>query len=146
LLYISHYVHCQTFVFSSHFLANLLLEHLIISLDTEGICACHCNNLISITFPHSAPALSSKASTKPPVRTTSDDVTSRSAWKAYTNGDLSQKVDFDDNSGFGVAAPFLKSFMQVPTVNYQCYQNETGMNVFSMKFWLEHLGSWFGWL
>lgn len=66
-------------------------------------------------LPISAPALSSKASTKPPLRTTSDDVTSRSAWKAYTNGDLSQKVDFDDNSGFGVAAPFLKSFMQVGT-------------------------------
>lgn len=66
-------------------------------------------------LPISAPALSSKASTKPPLRTTSDDVTSRSAWKAYTNGDFSQKVDFDDNSGFGVAAPFLKSFMQVGT-------------------------------
>lgn len=64
-------------------------------------------------LPISAPVLSSKAATKPPLRTTSDDVSSRSPWKAYTNGELSQKVDFDDNSGFGVAAPFLKSFMQV---------------------------------
>ncbi|GAB4835330.1 Golgi transport complex subunit 1 [Ancistrocladus abbreviatus] len=64
-------------------------------------------------LPISAPALSSRSATKVPIRTSSDDIASRSSWKAYANGDLSQKIDFDDSSSFGVAAPFLKSVMQV---------------------------------
>lgn len=64
-------------------------------------------------LPISAPALSSRAVAKAPIRTSSDDVSSRSPWKAYTNGEFSPKASLDDNSSFGVAAPFLKSFMQV---------------------------------
>ncbi|KAK9735872.1 hypothetical protein RND81_04G234100 [Saponaria officinalis] len=66
-------------------------------------------------LPISAPALSSRASTKAPIRTSSDDVSSRGSLKAYANGEFSQKIDFDDNSSFGAATPFLKSFMQVGT-------------------------------
>lgn len=43
----------------------------------------------------------------------SRDANSRSSWNTYPNGELSQKVDLDDDSSFGVATPFLKSFMQV---------------------------------
>lgn len=57
--------------------------------------------------------MSSRAVAKAPIRTSSDDVSSRSPWKAYTNGEFSPKASLDDNSSFGVAAPFLKSFMQV---------------------------------
>ncbi|KAL9233540.1 hypothetical protein vseg_008523 [Gypsophila vaccaria] len=64
-------------------------------------------------LPISAPALSSRATTKAPMRTSSDDVSSRSSLAAYANGEFSQKIDFDDNSSFGAATPFLKSFMQV---------------------------------
>ncbi|XP_021772258.1 conserved oligomeric Golgi complex subunit 1-like [Chenopodium quinoa] len=65
-------------------------------------------------LPISTPALSSRAATKSPIRTSSDDVSSRSPW-AHTNGEFSQKALLDDNSGFGVAAPFLKSVMSVGT-------------------------------
>ncbi|GMH19412.1 hypothetical protein Nepgr_021253 [Nepenthes gracilis] len=64
-------------------------------------------------LPISAPALSSRGATKAPIRTSSDDISMRSPWKAYANGDPSQKIDFDDNSTGSVAAPFLKSFMQI---------------------------------
>ncbi|KAG6718962.1 hypothetical protein I3842_04G179300 [Carya illinoinensis] len=64
-------------------------------------------------LPISAPALSSRGTTKTSISTTSDDISSRTSWKAYTNGELSRKMDLDDNSSFGVAAPLLKSFMQV---------------------------------
>ncbi|KAK9292288.1 hypothetical protein L1049_020252 [Liquidambar formosana] len=64
-------------------------------------------------LPISAPALSSRGTTKTSTPTSSGDISSRSSWKAYANGELSQKIDFDDNSSFGVATPFLKSFMQV---------------------------------
>ncbi|CAO2832628.1 unnamed protein product [Amaranthus hypochondriacus] len=63
-------------------------------------------------LPISAPALSSRAATKTPLRTSSDDVSSRSPWKA-SNGEFSHQALFDDNSSFGVAAPFFKSVMQV---------------------------------
>ncbi|KAL2941385.1 Conserved oligomeric Golgi complex subunit 1 [Bienertia sinuspersici] len=63
-------------------------------------------------LPISAPVLSSRA-TKTPIRTTSDDVSSRSQWKAHTNSEFSQTAHLDDNSSFGVATPFLKSVMQV---------------------------------
>ncbi|KAK4608347.1 hypothetical protein RGQ29_001956 [Quercus rubra] len=64
-------------------------------------------------LPISAPALSSRGTTKTSITAPSDDISSRTSWKAYTNGDLSRKMDLDDNSSFGVAAPLLKSFMQV---------------------------------
>lgn len=64
-------------------------------------------------LPISAPALSSRTATKAPIRTSSDDVSSRSLWNAHTNGEFSQKAHMDDNSSFGVATPFLKSVMQV---------------------------------
>lgn len=64
-------------------------------------------------LPISAPALSSRGTTKTSIPTSSDDASSRSPWKAYANGELSQKIDFDDTSSFGVATPLLKSFMQV---------------------------------
>ncbi|KAL1175149.1 hypothetical protein V6Z11_A04G070000 [Gossypium hirsutum] len=64
-------------------------------------------------LPISAPALSSRGNNGKPIMAASNDVTSRSSWKAYTNGELSQKGDLDDNQSFGVATPFLKSFMQV---------------------------------
>ncbi|PPS00846.1 hypothetical protein GOBAR_AA19813 [Gossypium barbadense] len=63
-------------------------------------------------LPISAPALSSRGNNGKPIMAASNDVTSRSSWKAYTNGELSQKGDLDDNQSFGVATPFLKSFMQ----------------------------------
>ncbi|KAK9943172.1 hypothetical protein M0R45_008790 [Rubus argutus] len=64
-------------------------------------------------LPISAPALSSRGTTaKTSIPTSSDDISSRSTWKAYTNGELSRSIDFDDNSSFGVAVPILKSFMQ----------------------------------
>ncbi|GLT87998.1 hypothetical protein SLE2022_060440 [Rubroshorea leprosula] len=64
-------------------------------------------------LPISAPALSSRGTTKTSIPASSDSIISKSSWKTYSNGELSQKVDLDDNSSFGVAAPFLKSFMQV---------------------------------
>jgi hypothetical protein len=57
--------------------------------------------------------LSSRGTTKTSISTPSDDISSRTSWKAYTTGELSRKMDLDDNSSFGVAAPLLKSFMQV---------------------------------
>ncbi|VFQ69119.1 unnamed protein product [Cuscuta campestris] len=64
-------------------------------------------------LPISAPALSSKATSKPRISTSLDHVSPRSSWKSYSNDELSQKVDGDENSGLGMAAPLLKSFMQV---------------------------------
>lgn len=64
-------------------------------------------------LPISAPALSAKGTSKASSSTSMDDVSARSSWKSYTQEELSRNIDFDDNSGFGVATPFLKSFMQV---------------------------------
>ncbi|XP_021297373.1 conserved oligomeric Golgi complex subunit 1 isoform X2 [Herrania umbratica] len=64
-------------------------------------------------LPISAPALSSRGTSGTPITAASNDIASRSSWKAYTNGELSRKVVLDDNPSFGVATPFLKSFMQV---------------------------------
>ncbi|CAL5421079.1 unnamed protein product [Camellia sinensis] len=64
-------------------------------------------------LPISAPALSSRGTTTASISTSRDDVSSRSSWKSYTNEELSRNIDIDDDSSFGVAAPFLKSFMQV---------------------------------
>ncbi|KAK3002830.1 hypothetical protein RJ639_018861 [Escallonia herrerae] len=64
-------------------------------------------------LPISAPALSAKGATKASISTSIDDVSSRSSWRNYTHDELSRKIDIDDNSSFGVAAPLFKSFMQV---------------------------------
>ncbi|OIV90581.1 hypothetical protein TanjilG_01662 [Lupinus angustifolius] len=63
-------------------------------------------------LPISAPALSSRG-TKKTIFPSSNDISSRSSWNSITNGQLPQKINLDDNSSLGVAAPFLKSFMQV---------------------------------
>ncbi|ESQ41622.1 hypothetical protein EUTSA_v10012518mg [Eutrema salsugineum] len=63
-------------------------------------------------LPISAPALSSRSSNKVSIPVTSNEASSRNSWNAFTNGNLSQASDLDDNSSFGVASPFLKSFMQ----------------------------------
>ncbi|KAK4268763.1 hypothetical protein QN277_025371 [Acacia crassicarpa] len=63
-------------------------------------------------LPISAPALSSRG-TKKTFAPSSNEPTSRSSWNSLTNAELSQKMNLDDNSSLGVAAPFLKSFMQV---------------------------------
>ncbi|XP_028787170.1 conserved oligomeric Golgi complex subunit 1 [Neltuma alba] len=63
-------------------------------------------------LPISAPALSSRG-TKKTFAPSSSEHSSRSSWNSLTNGELSQKMNLDDNSSLGVAAPFLKSFMQV---------------------------------
>ncbi|KEH43414.1 hypothetical protein MTR_1g492720 [Medicago truncatula] len=59
----------------------------------------------------SAPALSSRGPKKT-FTPSSNEISSRSSWNSITNGDLSQKINLDDSSSLGVAAPFLKSFMQ----------------------------------
>ncbi|CAN0898933.1 Conserved oligomeric Golgi complex subunit 1 [Linum grandiflorum] len=64
-------------------------------------------------LPISAPALSSRGTGKSSFRASMDDVSSRNMWKAYANSEHSSKIDFDDNSSFGVATPIFKSFMQV---------------------------------
>ncbi|XP_022720209.1 conserved oligomeric Golgi complex subunit 1-like isoform X2 [Durio zibethinus] len=64
-------------------------------------------------LPISAPALSSRGTTGKPITAASNDISPRSSWKAYTNGELSRKGDLDDHPSFGVATPILKSFMQV---------------------------------
>ncbi|KAJ7969395.1 conserved oligomeric Golgi complex subunit 1 [Quillaja saponaria] len=64
-------------------------------------------------LPISAPALSLRRTSKTLIPTSPDNISSRNSWKSLANGDLSQKIDFDDNSSISVAAPFLKSFMQV---------------------------------
>ncbi|KAK4479236.1 hypothetical protein RD792_014747 [Penstemon davidsonii] len=63
-------------------------------------------------LPISAPALSSRSTASTSGSTSMDDVYSRSSWKSYKN-DESRNIDVDENSSLGVAAPFLKSFMQV---------------------------------
>ncbi|XP_043721124.1 conserved oligomeric Golgi complex subunit 1-like [Telopea speciosissima] len=66
----------------------------------------------------SAPALSSRGTSKSSLPMTSVDVASRSSWKTISSGELSPKLDFDDNSSFGIATPFLKSFMQVKGLTF----------------------------
>ncbi|OUZ99293.1 hypothetical protein BVC80_717g12 [Macleaya cordata] len=66
-------------------------------------------------LPISAPALSSRGTAKSALPSSSEDVSSRSSWKSYPSGEMSQKLEFDDSSSFGVATPLFKSFMQVGT-------------------------------
>uniref|UniRef100_A0A0E0MLH3 Conserved oligomeric Golgi complex subunit 1 n=1 Tax=Oryza punctata TaxID=4537 RepID=A0A0E0MLH3_ORYPU len=61
-------------------------------------------------LPISAPALSSREH-KSSLQSTSDDSTSRSPWKSYSNGERSTAPEFDDNVSLGGAAPLLKSFV-----------------------------------
>ncbi|KAH0855345.1 LOW QUALITY PROTEIN: hypothetical protein HID58_013711, partial [Brassica napus] len=63
-------------------------------------------------LPISAPALSSRSTNKVSTPVTSNESSSRNSWNAFTNGELSQTSDLEDDSSFGVASPFLKSFMQ----------------------------------
>ncbi|XP_013628190.1 PREDICTED: conserved oligomeric Golgi complex subunit 1-like [Brassica oleracea var. oleracea] len=63
-------------------------------------------------LPISAPALSSRSTNKVSTPVTSNESSSRFSWNAFTNGELSQTNDLEDDSSFGVASPFLKSFMQ----------------------------------
>ncbi|XP_075513959.1 conserved oligomeric Golgi complex subunit 1-like [Primulina tabacum] len=63
-------------------------------------------------LPISAPALSAKNADRASVSTSLDDVYSRNSWRSYKNDEISRNND-DENSSLGVAAPFLKSFMQV---------------------------------
>ncbi|KAJ1435855.1 conserved oligomeric golgi complex subunit 1-like protein [Sesbania bispinosa] len=63
-------------------------------------------------LPISAPALSSRGAKKT-FTPSSNEISSRSSWNSLTNGELSQKINLDDSSSLGVAAPLLKSFMQV---------------------------------
>jgi hypothetical protein len=64
-------------------------------------------------LPISAPALSTKSGTKASMSTSMENVSSRSSWKSFANQEHSRTIDIDENSSFGVATPFLKSFMQV---------------------------------
>ncbi|KAJ0816471.1 putative oligomeric Golgi complex subunit 1 protein [Helianthus annuus] len=64
-------------------------------------------------LPISAPVLSAKGTSKPPISTSIDDVSSRNPWRKYTQQELSRNIDMDDGTSVGVATPFLKSFMQV---------------------------------
>lgn len=61
-------------------------------------------------FNFSAPALSSRAVHKSPLQTSSDDTTSRSTYRSFSNGEP-QNLEFDDDATFGSATPLLKSFM-----------------------------------
>ncbi|KAL0735758.1 hypothetical protein Bca4012_011968 [Brassica carinata] len=63
-------------------------------------------------LPISAPALSSRSTYKVSIPVTSNEGSSRNSWNAFTNGEHSQTSDLDEDSSFGVASPFLKSFMQ----------------------------------
>ncbi|KAG8389585.1 hypothetical protein BUALT_Bualt02G0244400 [Buddleja alternifolia] len=63
-------------------------------------------------LPITAPALSVRSAARASVSTSMDDVYSRNSWKSYTNDEISRNSDVDENSSLGVAAPFLKSFMQ----------------------------------
>ncbi|XP_047980525.1 conserved oligomeric Golgi complex subunit 1 [Salvia hispanica] len=64
-------------------------------------------------LPISAPALSARNAVRTSASTSTDDVYSRNSWKSFTNDDITRKSDVEDDSSLGVAAPFLKSFMQV---------------------------------
>ncbi|KAL0709587.1 hypothetical protein Bca4012_016565 [Brassica carinata] len=63
-------------------------------------------------LPISAPALSSRSTNKVSIPVRTNESSSRNSWNAFTNGEHSQTSDLDDDSSFGVASPFLNSFMQ----------------------------------
>lgn len=74
---------------------------------------CPLMQCVILYFQFSAPALSSRGTTKASISASINDVSSRSPWKSYTNNELSRKVDIDENSSSVITSPFLKSFMQV---------------------------------
>ncbi|XP_006858729.2 conserved oligomeric Golgi complex subunit 1 [Amborella trichopoda] len=61
-------------------------------------------------LPIGDPVFSSRGTSTSTVSASSDELSSRSSWKAYSNGELSPRLNFDDNSNFG-ATPLLKSLM-----------------------------------
>lgn len=61
-------------------------------------------------LPISAPALSSRTP-KSSLQSPSDDSTSRSPWKSYSNGERSTSSEYDNDASLGSAAPLLKSFV-----------------------------------
>lgn len=81
-------------------------------LHLKYIFCCIVNVSQALHLFSSAPALSAKNADRASVSTSLDDVYSRNSWRSYTNDEISRNND-DENSSLGVAAPFLKSFMQV---------------------------------
>lgn len=77
--------------------------------------------ILTVILVTSAPALSSRGTTKASTSPSMDDVSSRSSWKNYANEDLSRNINIDDDSSFGVATPFLKSFMQVKLPSFYTF-------------------------
>lgn len=77
--------------------------------------------ILTVILVTSAPALSSRGTTKASTSPSMDDVSSRSSWKNYANEDLSRNINIDDDSSFGVATPFLKSFMQVKLLSFYTF-------------------------
>ncbi|XP_051150452.1 conserved oligomeric Golgi complex subunit 1 isoform X2 [Andrographis paniculata] len=63
-------------------------------------------------LPISAPALSVKNAARTSASSL-DDVYSRNTWKSYAADEITRNSNVDEDSSLGVAAPFLKSFMQV---------------------------------
>ncbi|CAI9102946.1 OLC1v1001349C1 [Oldenlandia corymbosa var. corymbosa] len=64
-------------------------------------------------LPISAPVLSSRGNVRGSTLTSVDEITPRSARSSYKNDELTRSLDIDDNTNLGMAAPLLKSFMQV---------------------------------
>ncbi|CAN6475612.1 unnamed protein product [Victoria cruziana] len=62
-------------------------------------------------LPISAPVLTSRGPSTPTRSVATDELSSRSSWMAYSNGDHSPKLEFDDSSSFTAATPLFKSFM-----------------------------------
>lgn len=42
-----------------------------------------------------------------------NDISLRKSWGSYRNDEISRKIDIDENSSLGMAAPLFKSFMEV---------------------------------
>lgn len=76
-----------------------------------------------LSFVSSAPALSARNAARTPISTSVDDVYSRNSWRSYTNDDISRNSDVDDDTSLGVAAPFLRSFMQVYFIPFKALKN-----------------------
>lgn len=72
-----------------------------------------------MNFVCSVPALSSRRTSKATAGVPMDGFSSKSP-KSYSNGEISRTIDLDDRSSSGVAAPLLKSFMQVSVLSFFC--------------------------
>ncbi|CAA2991649.1 conserved oligomeric Golgi complex subunit 1 [Olea europaea subsp. europaea] len=64
-------------------------------------------------LPISAPTLSSRGAARASASTSMNDISLRKSWGSYTNDEISRKIDIDENSNLGMAAPLFKSFMEV---------------------------------